>query len=96
MYEGGVPENIISEKSGHRSIKGLRAHEKTSITQEKAAGATLNATVDPSAKQTTEDTKPRNQPGLSKHSVEDVKPHVQPGLPTFTGLQNCTFNFYNT
>ena len=43
MYEGGVPENIISEKSGHRSIKGLHAYERTSILQEKAAGASINA-----------------------------------------------------
>ena len=42
MYEGGVPENIISEKSGHRSIKGLRAYKRTSILQEKAAGASIN------------------------------------------------------
>ena len=39
MYEGGVPENI-SEKSGHR---GLQAYERTSILQEKAAGASINA-----------------------------------------------------
>ena len=107
MYEGGVPENIISEKSGHRS---LRAYEKTLITQEKDAGATLKATVDHSAEHTTEDikpclqpglpehsmedVKPSLQPGLPEHSMEDVKPCVQPGLPTFSGLQNCTFNFY--
>lgn len=38
MYEKGVPEKIISEKLGHRSLKALRAYERTSSPQQKAAG----------------------------------------------------------
>lgn len=37
MYVKGVPEKIIAEKSGHRSLKALRAYERTSSVQEKAA-----------------------------------------------------------
>ncbi len=29
MYEGGVPEKVISEKSGHKSIKGLHTYERS-------------------------------------------------------------------
>ena len=42
MYEGGVPENLISEKSGHKSIKALRSYESTSIQQEKGAGSMIS------------------------------------------------------
>jgi len=41
MYECGLPEKIISEKSGHRSLKGLRAYAHTAVLQEKAAGNTI-------------------------------------------------------
>ena len=43
MYENGVPEKIISEKSGHRSLKALRTYEHTSETQEKSAGESLRS-----------------------------------------------------
>ena len=29
MFEKGVPEKIIAERTGHRSLSGLRAYEKT-------------------------------------------------------------------
>ena len=41
MYNRGVPENLIGEKSGHRSIKALRAYEKTSEDQQKIAGQSI-------------------------------------------------------
>ena len=91
MYEGGVSENIISEKSGHRSIKGLRSYEKTSVSQEKGAGATISPGY--AAEQKTEDVKPSTLPSTSQPVKDDSKPST---LPTFSGLQNCTFNFYTT
>ena len=88
MYKAGVAENIFSEKSGHRGIKGLRAYEKTSITQEKIAGAVINATVD---LPTTLEVKARPSRDLEDNT--DMKPSFK--LPTFSGLQNCTLNFYS-
>ena len=38
MYAKGVPEKLIAETSGHKSLKALRAYEQTSSVQEKAAG----------------------------------------------------------
>ena len=29
MYGGGIPEKVIIEKSGHKSIKALRTYERT-------------------------------------------------------------------
>ena len=41
MFEGGVPEKIISEKSGHKSIKALRTYERTTADQDRAACSTI-------------------------------------------------------
>ena len=38
MYNTGVPEKFIAEKSGHKSLKALRVYERTSKVQEKSAG----------------------------------------------------------
>ena len=38
MYAKGVPEKLIAETSGHKSLKALRAYEQTSSVQEKVAG----------------------------------------------------------
>lgn len=37
MYNTGVPEKLIVEKSGHRSLNALRAYERISEDQEKSA-----------------------------------------------------------
>ena len=34
MFASNVPEKLIMERSGHRSIDGLRQHERTSALQE--------------------------------------------------------------
>ena len=38
MFEADVAEEIIAEKSGHKSLKALRMHEHTSFMQEQATG----------------------------------------------------------
>ena len=43
MYEHGVTEKMSNDKSRHRSIKGLRAYQHTSVAEEKAAGNSINA-----------------------------------------------------
>ena len=37
MYNSGVPEKVIADKSGHRSIDGLRAYEHPSMELYRAA-----------------------------------------------------------
>ena len=39
----GVPEKLISEKSGHKSVKALRVYERTSEVQHKSAGKCVQA-----------------------------------------------------
>ena len=38
MFNSGVPEKIIGEKSGHRSLEALRCYEHTSKELERSAG----------------------------------------------------------
>ena len=38
MYNRGVPEKLIAEKSGHRSVDALRVYEHTLPELQKAAG----------------------------------------------------------
>lgn len=42
MYNGGVPEKLIAETSGHKSSKALRQYEHTSDEQQKAVTAVIN------------------------------------------------------
>ena len=45
MFGRGVPEKIIAQKSGHKSLKALHAYKRTSSTQaqEKAAGECIQS-----------------------------------------------------
>ena len=82
MYENG---KLISEKSGHRSLKALRAYERTSKKQEKAAGICIQAEKMFSVTETNNESTEFPKPSTKEH----------PQLMQFSGLQGCTLNFYN-
>ena len=42
MYEMGVPEKAIQERTGHRSLDSLRVYERTSTQQQQAASNILS------------------------------------------------------
>ena len=103
MYEKGVPEKIIADKSGHKSMKALRSCEHTSFMQEKAAGECIQhgKQYEPLVERSTTET----PPALSKAcSSTTGMPPVVPSTPlpqqqippkmAFSGLNNYTFNFY--
>lgn len=43
MYDCGVPEKIIQERTGHRSLEALRMYERTNVEQQQAVSAILSA-----------------------------------------------------
>jgi hypothetical protein len=45
MYDSGVPEKLIQERSGHRSLEVLRTYERTNQKQHRAVSALLSAPV---------------------------------------------------
>ena len=89
MYESGVPEKIIQERTGHRSLEGLRSYEQSNAQQHQAVSTILSA--------------PQTQMYMHaqhityhKQSVEHAS-NSQPSMITLPGvsLQNlhgCTIN----
>ena len=43
MYEAGVPEKMIQERTGHRSVTALREYQRTLMTQTMAVAKVLSA-----------------------------------------------------
>ena len=43
LYQAGVPEKVIQERTGHLSLTGLRQYERTSVQQHEAASHVLAA-----------------------------------------------------
>jgi hypothetical protein len=89
MYTQNVPEKMIAEKTGHKSLVGLRAYERTTTVQERSLSKTLvdpsHSFVDVAQNPSVESDKPENESSLPKPST----------LPVITGtLNSCVFNFY--
>ena len=46
MFQAGVPEKIVQERTGHRSLQALRMYERTTTTQHTAVSRILSAQKD--------------------------------------------------
>ncbi len=46
LYNGGVPEREIQQRTGHRSLEALRKYERTGEQQHKAVSSMLSSAVD--------------------------------------------------
>ena len=44
LYQAGVPEKLIQERTGHLSVSGLRHYEHTTIGQQETVSRILSAT----------------------------------------------------
>ena len=81
MFKRGVPEKIVQERTGHRSLEALRIYERSSAEQHKAASTIL------STKQTT-----FHQQMVHNKILNIEKPNVTVPAFSFHSLQNCTIN----
>ena len=83
MFASGVPEKVIGEVTGHKSLNAFRTYEHTSEDQQRAAGLAIsNLSIFRTVETKEEET-----------SIENVLPKVSQ-LPQISGtLSNCTFNF---
>ncbi len=43
MFRGGAPEKVIQERTGHRSLEGLRSYERTCESQHRALSNLLSS-----------------------------------------------------
>ena len=106
MFAGLVPEKLVAEKTGHRSLKALRSYERTDTRMQMAIDAVISNTTNKFAVQESQ-----SEPELMK-SVSDEVSNVNhdqengevtatkppgPAGHTFSGVMNsCTINIsYN-
>ena len=79
MFNSGLPEKVIAETSGHRSIKALRCYERTSSVQQQAVTASVNKDANSTDMNGTVD----NPSAKTSHMA----------TPNFSGnFNNCTIN----
>ena len=83
LFEAGVPEKIIKERTGHRSLDALRCYEKTTCTQHNAVSSILCQNKTATFSQALEE----------QNSTTSVQTWPSKYLPTQPVFNNCTFNF---
>jgi len=92
MFTSQVPEKIIAEKSGYRSLTALRSYEYTSWEQDRAAGrAIVSNGLDADSKSSVASMATMNPLQMDA----DTKQSEDLFKAAFSGkMENCTFNFY--
>ena len=83
MYESGVPEKLIQEKTGHRSIEALRLYERSNANQHQAVSKILSDTQRHVYHHTERHSTLRQS---SKTQMYNVAPFTTPGV-SFQNLQ---------
>ena len=79
MFNNGLPEKVIAEMSGHRSVKAWRCYERTSSTQQQAVTASVNVVGQDADSVVVNETKASSNPPK--------------GIQSFSGtFPNCTIN----
>ena len=78
LFEAKVPEKIVQERTGHRSLKALRIYERTTDEQHQEVSAILANCSRPAVK-------PVSQ------ATEESKP-LTALAPSFGVLHHCTIN----
>ena len=87
MYETGVPEKIIKERTGHRSLQALRVYERTNAQQHQAVSGVLTA----------QHTYVYNEQHSTFSTVSLEPPCNRQNISvSFQNLHGCTININNT
>ena len=79
LFEANVPEKLVQERTGHRTLDALRLYEHTSVTQQKSVSAVIcsRSPVKCQAQASTSAAAPSA---------------LREAQNMFQGCQNCTFN----
>ena len=88
LFEAGVPEKIIKERTGHKSLDALRTYERTTSEQQKAVSNFLCAN-----QKTTYSQAIQEQTLLFGQQSQPSFPIQQPFQVFKPFYNNCTFNF---
>ena len=92
MYESGVPEKLIQERTGHRSLEALRSYERSSASQHQAVSQILSAPKKQMYQHSTETRSLLQMQSNTEHCLSYSLP--LPGL-SFQNLHGCTINIHN-
>lgn len=87
MFNNGLPEKLIAEMSGHKSVKALRCYERTSSAQQQAVTASVNAVNQDKNLMADKEEK-------HSSSMEPTSESLKNAAQSFSGnFTNCTINF---
>ena len=84
LYQSGVDEQLVMERTGHRSVAGVRSYKRTSDQQREALSDILNGRKEPRIEQT-HTISSSSDPNVS------LSDSLRLSNTSFTG---CTVNFY--
>ena len=88
MYDSGVPEKLIQERTGHRSLEALRMYERTNAQQHQAISAVLSA---PHSESTLYHQ--ASEKRTLSHTLSEVQSTQHaPSSFNFQNLHGCTIN----
>ena len=91
LYEMGVPEKVIQERTGHRSLDSLRVYERTSTHQQQAASNILSSSNVHTYAEQVQIAKHHSQ--TSTLSISPSPSSTVQSLPIYFGnLYGCTIN----
>ena len=85
LYHNGIDEQLIMERTGHRSLDGVRSYKKTNEDQQIDISRTLQKSISTATKTSTEEIKNKDNLAIN-HSKNDQKASIQSGLQ----LLNCS------
>ena len=93
MYEMGVPEKVIQERTGHRSLDSLRVYERTSTQQQQGASNILSGSHVQTYVEQVQIARHHSQESIL--SVGPSPSNSVQSLPIYFGnLYGCTINVY--
>ncbi len=90
LYHAGVDEQLVMERTGHRSLEGVRSYKRTSVPQQEGLSDILNGNSSALAIPTSS-----NSVQFSQQSLNNVA--VQVNRPPVFNFQSCsvTINYAN-
>ena len=91
LYHCGVDEQLIMERTGHRSLEGVRSYKRTSNTQRENLSSILNQEKPHNHSTTPHESSSCTQIATQKH--KQLVNVIGPSLPSSV-FHHCTVNFY--
>ena len=89
LYHSGVDEQLVMERTGHRSVEGVRSYKRTSDQQREVLSDILNRA--PTPKHTASHLPCHSAPTLTQSASQQVLQGLS--LPSAT-FHSCNLNFY--